>query len=255
MQAYEEPEIYETPDEPSDNRSPEQRYPVPSSARNGGTATVDIADVVEHTLNARESFEVFMGRRYDPAERSFGEDAVITQAVMTPSHERFDDLAKVLTKSLEKGIAGGRTGLSAPRKLETPLERYSRLVQEVSSLQSELRAIEAGDARRAPGSTVVDHASGVFPVLSKGAASVQQQLDSLQERVGTLSAHIPLSMDAISPAHPPTTVDTLQALRQQVEGMRQAQADMVRAGQAMESTLAALQHRLDMLLSSSGALH
>lgn len=249
MYAGHEPEVFESPDD-VDGRPVFEEPAAGANARAQAIAAVDVGDVIEHTISARESFETFMGRRYDPSERLFDVDAVLGQQPLLPSSEQFDALARHLTRALEQGLESGRPGLPPHRKLETPLLRYTRLLQEVAALQSELRGVEASDARRAPGTTVVDHASGVFRVIDSGTAVVQQQLERLLVQVQQAALAAPaaaVSVDAVSRPAPASHRAAIRQVRDQFAVLCDAQQQLAAATQTVTAALAAMHRRLDML--------
>jgi hypothetical protein len=147
------------------------------------TVTADVTDVVSFTIDARASFEVFMGKRYDPAE-----GILVHQEALVPSHPGFDAFAKHVQGKLESGlkeratniIRGGKNNGNKRALLESPLERYTRLVEETRALQQELRAVEDLDKKGGvSGTTAVDNSQGVFALLTKGSKELEEQLQIL----------------------------------------------------------------------------
>jgi len=242
-----EQEVYEYEPEPEvphgSGSAPERSAPSPGC--------VELADIVEHSLNARESFETFMGRKYDPAERAYDVDAVLQQTALLPSDAQFDVLARHLTATLEAGLEARRNPVAPHRRLESPLQRYTRLVAEVASLQSELRAVEAGDAKRVAGTTAVNHAGGVFKLLDSGAAVVQLQLEKLAGQAQSAASAAPsllLSADAVSPAARATAGDAVRIVRDQLAAVRAVQGQLAEAHASVNAALAAMESQLSQLV-------
>ena len=141
----------------------------------------NVTDVVSFTIDARASFEVFMGKRYDPAE-----GLLVQQDPLLPSHSRFDAFAKHVQDKLESGIKLRATkitnGVNSNKRalFESPLERYTRLMEETRALQYELKAIEEVDKKgRIPGTTSIDNSQGIFNILTKGSKDLEEQLQAL----------------------------------------------------------------------------
>jgi hypothetical protein len=307
-----EPEVYEY--DPPPSAALPAPPPPPSAAEAGGEAGVaadaDVADVVAYTLDARGSFEVFMGRRYDPAEGPGGlggggsreggaasaasaaaaagdaDSLLVSQRPLFPSHAAFDAFARHVSAKIEAGLpgsgaaagagagagagGGGRRraaggGGALPRRLESPLERYARLVDEVRELQTELRAVAESDRRRAPGTTAVDHASGVFRLLTAGSAEVEGQLQALAStaaRATSSSAAAAAAAAGASRAHadadavaaadassPAAALGALRALQADVGALKLAQSEAARAGEAVRAGVAAVEQRLHRFLA------
>lgn len=244
-------EVFESPDEPA--AAPALPTDAAAAAR-----VLPVADVVEHALRPSESFEVFMGRRYDPAGGpAFDADAaLVEQAALTPGDAAFDALAARLSRALD-GAGRGGAPAPPPRRLESPLQRYARLLEGVAELQGELRAVAAADARRAPGSSAVDRGAGVFRLVDEGAGAVAAALARMERDVAAADAALPAlpaaPPDAAArPAAAVTTRDALRGVRAQLAAVGKAQAAVARAGAAVEGALAALGARLDALIGDGG---
>ena len=126
---------------PLDVRAPARR----EAASAESVSSVSLGDVVDFTISARESFEVFMGRRYDPSELSFGVNAqVLVQDACVPSSPAFEKLAAHLTTRVGAGLP--RATRLAPA-LASPLARYTKLLTELAALQAELADVDSEDAR------------------------------------------------------------------------------------------------------------
>jgi hypothetical protein len=144
--------------------------------------TANVTDVVSFTIDARASFEVFMGKRYDPAE-----GLLVQQDPLLPSHSKFDAFAKHMQDKLESGIKSRATkityGVNSNKRalFESPLERYTRLMEETRALQYELKAIEEVDKKgRIHGTTSIDNSQeGILNILTKGSKDLEEQLQAL----------------------------------------------------------------------------
>ncbi len=243
---------------------------------------MSVGDIVDYTAAppAAEAFEVFMGRRYDAAERGLGLGAaavLATQDVLAPSHPGFDALAKHLTAALEGGGSGGgvRRPAGPPRRLETPLARYTRIVEDVAALQAELRAVEASDKRRAgaagggggaaaaaavaaaAGAGAGGDAGGVMKLLTAGTGALSDHLRGLREAVAAADAAV--AAGAAGAGGDPDTIAAaadarapLAALRGDVAALREAQAVVAAAADAMRVALATMDQRLTRALAGAG---
>lgn len=202
-------------------------------------------------MNAAESFEVFMGRRYDPSEKALGIDAVVNQDVLYPSHPGFEALAKHLSEKLEN-TTGNKRALPH-KKLETPLGRYARLVEELHVLQGELRAVEEADKRRmgGPGANPVAD-NNVFKLLTAGSSALQTHLSEMKESVATADGKAAVAAagaDAVAAADASTEA-TLASLRDDISALRSTQASMLAAAEAMGRGLQALEQRLNRVVAA-----
>jgi hypothetical protein len=225
---------------------------------------VRVGDVVEHAISAAESFEVFMGKRYDPAQRGASSSSsssssfagLTSQDILVPSHPAFEAMAKHITERLDAGLGPRRSGaLAPPKKLESPLERYTRLVEEVHALRDELRVVEEGDSRRAPGTTAVDHSSGVFKTIAGGTGALAAQLDNMQgpASVSGAGAGSGKGVEADAVARPDASLASLHALAADLASLTQMQANLAAAAEAMRKNLSAMEQQLNKALIGAGA--
>lgn len=171
-------------------------------------------DIDTHPLAAVEAFETFMGRRYDPAELGGAcasryraralhpvrhecahpqhivtDGQLLRQDIFGPVALHASGRISLLSKSLEAGLrqqhrgGGGRGAAPAVAgALESPLQRFSRLSEEVRCLQEELGVVAAADAAAAAasaGGVAVSGAGGVWDSLVQGARSLEAQLAAL----------------------------------------------------------------------------
>ena len=108
-------------------------------------------------MNVEQSFEKFLGRRYDPAEVDLS-GAVGT--VERPSRTK---------------------PTAAP--LETPLQAFQRLRVEVDALKSDLARLDEKDAKWLGSFAAVDGAGqatkGVWPTIREGIASIEAALEEI----------------------------------------------------------------------------
>jgi hypothetical protein len=209
---------------------------------------VSAADVVEWSVCARDSFEVFMGKRYDPSQFAWGlgDGAVLhTQDAVTPSHAAFERLAGHLSARMAAGHGAG-AGAGAPLAQQplSPLDRFARLLSGLQALQAELGEVAAGAGGAAGG--------GLFRVLSDATAQAQERLQALKPAAvaaasrgsgggGSLGGGGPVARAA------PPDPSVFRALALDAAAVVEAQAQ-AEAAQARASALAAaLQERLRAL--------
>jgi hypothetical protein len=264
-----EPEVYESPDPPA-----RAHLNVDPDAGVAVAASISAEDVVEYTVDARESFEVFMGRRYDLAERPLldaaaaaggrgGGGGLYAQGLLLPSSPAFDKLAKHLAGTLDAGLSpSGRRGAAGPvpRRLETPLVRYTRLVDEVKALQGDLRAVAGAQAQapapalatatarsqqqqRAPGTTPVDDSAGIMGVLTTGTSALVAELSGMEGAARSAPAAAGGAGGAVATPEP-SAAATYDALREDIASLKATQASLLAAAEAMRASLVAMEQRL-----------
>jgi hypothetical protein len=263
-----EPEVYESPDPPA-----RAHLNVDPDAGVAVAASISAEDVVEYTVDARESFEVFMGRRYDLAERPLldaaaaaggrgggGGGGLYAQGLLLPSSPAFDKLAKHLAGTLDAGLSpSGRRGAAGPvpRRLETPLVRYARLVDEVKALQGDLRAVAAQapapalaaatarsqQQQRAPGTTPVDDSAGIMGVLTTGTSALVAELSGMEGAARSAPAAAGGAGGAVATPEP-SAAATYDALREDIASLKATQASLLAAAEAMRASLVAMEQRL-----------
>ena len=194
---------------PSDGAAPADACDDPEDT---SSRSIRVEDVVDFTVSARESFEVFMGRRYDPAEALLDAPAqLFVQEACAPGSAAASRFAEHLASRLGRGAAAGGGAAGSRRgasgALASPLARYARLLADVQALQSELGVVAAQD-EAASGATVTDAGGGIYRILNDGAAHVRTRLEALRspaEAADTAAARPP-------PSLPPHVSAELRAL-------------------------------------------
>ena len=247
----EDPEVFEF------NPSPATVASTTAHTISSNTLSADVTDVVSFTIDARASFEIFMGKRYDPAE-----GLLVSQEALVPSHPGFDSFAKHIQGKLESGlkeraanvVRGGKNNSNKRVLLESPLERYSRLVEETRALKEELRAVEESDKRgRASGTTAVDNSQGVFAMLTMGSKELEEQLQKLASPAANAASLVATRAAATSIAKAASilsnnTGDTIgsdDAQASPLAALQSLQRDVVELSRAqleMQTACAAVQH-------------
>jgi hypothetical protein len=135
---------------------------------------------------------------------------------LRPSAQGYDTVARELGATLEAGLRKRRGVAAVSKQLETPLQRYHRLLAEVTRFQSELQQVADADARRPAGSTAVAAAdNAVWSSISGGTTALAEQLSRLQAQAARLSAPDPAMM---APGGPSTAVgERLQTVLQSLQ--------------------------------------
>lgn len=148
-------------------------------------SSLPASEIVEFTVSAKESFEVFMGKRYDPSQFFWGlgsEARLYSQETVTPSHNSFDSLAAHLTERMRARGIGTRRPLGVEKEtsmelpnavLLSPLDRFARLLSGLQMLQAEL--CEVGQEERTG-----EGGRGIFQVLTDGVQVAQDRLIALR---------------------------------------------------------------------------
>lgn len=241
----------------------------PSSTSSGGgplqalgpARSVSAGDVIECSVSAKESFEVFMGKRYDPSQFAWGlgDGAVLhTQDAVYPSHAAFERLAGHLVERMAAGRAppgvvaagsGGGGGGGGPRSppvhLLSPLDRFARLLSGLQALQAELG--EVGGGGEAGG-------GGLFRVLSEGTAAAQERLQALKPAATAAAAKLGVGSGGgalggggpvARPAPPDASV--FRALALDAAALLEAQQQAEQSQARVKALTAALHDRLRAL--------
>jgi hypothetical protein len=216
---------------------------------------------VEYTLSAKESFEAFMGKRYDPAQFAWGLGdgaALLTQEAVAPSHGAFERLAAHLSERVASGraplpsSAGGAaaptasSAAAAPARLLSPLDRFARLLSGLQALQAELgEAAAAGGSGGGGGGS-----SGMLRVLSEATAGAQERLLALQPAAAAAAARS--SGGALGGGGPvaraaPPDASVFRALARDAAALAEAQAQAEAAQARVRALTAALHERLGAL--------
>ena len=288
-----EPEVYESPDIPivssSSSITTETTSAGKSSTTGGSTSskatknditnpsntavspTYKVDDIVNHTINAKDSFEVFMGRYYDPNERYLSpllttDTLLSNQDILYPSNPNFDKLANYLSTTLEQGLSTRSNNTNMPNKrLETPLLKYNRLLQEVSILQKELQLIQEQDNKiksdkngsktnttnnNNPTITPIDHSTGIFRLLTTGTTALDTHLQSIKSTVQQLPTNLAIySMDnSENIAIPKTSIDSIKALQNDMHTLRETQALLLNTAQTINTKLLSMEQNLSRIL-------
>lgn len=292
-----EPEVYESPDIPvsfvtttptsttvgvaGTVKSGRTNVPNNSASSSSDSPSYKVDDIVDYTVNAKDSFEVFMGRRYDPAERYLSpllttDSIVAQQEILYPSHPQFDKLANYLTTTLENGLHSSSTGSSypssgsnsrtIPKRLETPLMKYSRLIEEVQTLQKELQRIEELDKQSngrknnnnntntGSATTPVDHNTGVFRLLTTGTSALDTHLQSLQSTVQNTNGKIRANDDITTNdtiAIPKTSIESIKALQTDIHSLRETQQILLNTAQTITTKLVSMEQNLQRILQDT----
>ena len=224
---------------PLDVRAPARR----EAASAESVSSVSLGDVVDFTISARESFEVFMGRRYDPSELSFGVNAqVLVQDACVPSSPAFEKLAAHLTTRVGAGLP--RATRLAPA-LASPLARYTKLLTELAALQAELADVDSEDARGgvAAGSRADPAAGGLYRVLVDGVAHAVSQTEALR---GNAEAAESAPRRQSPRSHPPPPA-SLHSVSKELSTLAQHVAAADAAQRSISATLAQLQARVNAI--------
>ena len=216
-------------------------FPLPA-APPAPARSVGAGDVVEFSISARESFEVFMGKRYDPSQFAWGlsEDAVLhLQEAVTPSHAAFDRLAAHLSSRLAAGRAPpGSSPGEPPRQPQSPLDRFARLLSGLQALQAELGEV---------GSAAEGGAGGLHRVLAAATAGAQERLLALKPAAaaaalagggGALGGGGPVARPA------PVDASVFKALALDAAALLEAQAQAEQAQARVKALTAALHERI-----------
>ena len=187
-----------------------------------GVKSISVNDIVDFTISARESFEVFMGRRYDPAESLLDAPALLlAQDACVPGSAAAERFTRHLTTQLGNSSAAvGSTSSSSTRRsggggnaaaLASPLARYTRLLIDLQALQAELNVVAADDA--AKGTVPPPHnttsgggGGGIYRILTDGVAHIAQELESLRIPAENAAATV------TPPIQSHATVSALRAL-------------------------------------------
>lgn len=100
-------------------------------------------------VNAVASFEVFMGRRYDPAERDG--DSISTQPALRPSRDgaQIAAIAAFVDAAVHGRKRAPADAALAP-SVDTPLRRYQHLLVQVAALERDLAGVDPMAARVQP---------------------------------------------------------------------------------------------------------
>ena len=241
--------------------------------------SVAAGDVVEYTLSAKESFEAFMGKRYDPAQFAWGLGdgaALLTQDAVAPSHGAFERLAAHLSERVASGRAplpGSASGAAAPTassaaaaaaaaasaapaRLLSPLDRFARLLSGLQALQAELGEAAAAGGGGGGGSGG-SGGGGMLHVLSEATAGAQERLLALQPAAaaaaarsgggGALGGGGPVARAA------PPDASVFRALARDAAALAEAQAQAEAAQARVRALAAALHERLGALERAAAA--
>ncbi|GLD99679.1 hypothetical protein PINS_up008405 [Pythium insidiosum] len=162
-------EVFETPD-------PEvtfQPYAAVAGARSSGAAVPpeeahyfdkSNMELDEGTMAPNQAFEVFMGKVYKPA-------------ALLPSQTELQAPGAAVVAS-----AGAASKSTGARELESPLQRYTRLVMEVKELENDLSLLSANAAAAKQNNVVVDAAQDAeFSDIMQGLATLQLSLASMEK--------------------------------------------------------------------------
>jgi hypothetical protein len=214
-----------------------------------------LEDVVEFTVSAKDSFETFLGRRYDPSEASWGllGSALLSQEAVVPSHAAYERLAAHLAQRMgPRGEAPprGAGGGPPPAALLSPLDRFAKLLAGLQGLQAELREVEGGGG---------GGGGGVLRVLSDSAGVAAERLEALRPAAAAAAAggaRAAASRGAgggpvAAPA--PLGAQALRALLADVAALQEAQAAAAEAQARVAALTAALSRRVKALAQSAQA--
>jgi hypothetical protein len=221
-----------------------------------GARAVPLADVVEFTVSAKDSFESFLGRRYDPSEASWGllGSALLSQEAVVPSHAAYERLAAHLAQRMgPRGEAPprGAGGGPPPAALLSPLDRFAKLLAGLAGLQAELCEVEAANGGGGGG--------GVLRVLSDSVGVAQERLEALRPAAAAAAAAGARPAAArgagggpvAAPA--PPGAQALRALLADVAALQEAQAAAAEANARVAALSAALGQRVKALAQSAHA--
>lgn len=232
--------------------------PPPRPADVGALRPVPLADIVEFTVSAKDSFESFLGRRYDPSEASWGllGSALLSQDAVAPSHASFERLAAHLSQRMgPRGEAPprGAGGGAPPPALLSPLDRFAKLLAGLQGLQAELREVECAGGSTAAG------AGGVLRVLADSAGVAQERLEALRPAAaaataaGVRPAAVRGAGGGPVAAPAPLGAHALRALLADVTALQEAQAAAAEAQARVAALTAALNQRVKALAQSAQA--
>jgi hypothetical protein len=131
-----------------------------------------------------------------PAEEESG---VLQQGVYGPVALHASGRIGLLSAKLETGI---KARLLTQRRVETrptesPLERYTRLTEEVRTLHEELSAVAATDEMRDAEGAVRTTTEDIWTHLSKGTQTLQEQLFSIAPLLAAALRSVPCTLAVV----------------------------------------------------------
>jgi hypothetical protein len=228
--------------------------------------SVPAGDVVEFTLSAKDSFEAFMGRRYDPSQLAWGLGdgaALHTQDAVAPSHGAFERLAAHLSARMASGHAPSGSGSSSSgsgsggaARLLSPLDRFARLLSGLQALQAELGDAAAGgggSSSRGSGGSSSGGGGNMQRVLSEATAGAQERLLALQPAAAAAAARGALGGGGPVAHAAAPDASVFRALARDAAALAEAQAQAEAAQARVQALTAALHERLRSLERSAGA--
>ncbi len=232
--------------------------------------SVAAGDVVEFTLSAKDSFEAFMGRRYDPSQLAWGLGdgaALHTQDAVAPSHGAFERLAAHLSARMASGHAPSGCGSASSSasssasasgggtagRLLSPLDRFARLLSGLQALQAELGGAAAGSSGSSgSGGSSSGGGGDMQRVLSEATAGAQERLLALQPAAAAAAARGALGGGGPVAHAAAPDASVFRALARDAAALAEAQAQAAAAQARVQALGAALHERLRSLERSAG---
>jgi hypothetical protein len=145
-------------------------------------------------------------------------DSISAQPILKPSKHTpaLNALVSALDTSFRARLRKGDIpAMASSILLETPLQKYQRLLAETTALESQLHGLEATDSLRPSKAPSVNPTVGVWSTLIAGVKSLGARLDGIEARAAAVMLSAPsaeaVASSVVAVPHIDTTAPDLQS--------------------------------------------
>lgn len=192
-----------------------QAYQKSTTPTRRRSLVVAVKDILHCSIHSQDPTEFAMKNGEDQFSMDTYYD-IIEQDLISPSHSSYELLVSHLEKKF--GTRHQSQQSRIPNRYSTSLERYSRIMQELTVLKLEMTEAEGTESQYETGDLALKQA-GVICTIKKGIEQADEQLQKISKTI--LNNGIPLVSESPSKSQEMNNVDieSLQSTVKNVEAM------------------------------------